>query len=280
MTGIVELLDVVDHGDGRYLGRPDSSAGERRVVEGSQILGQSVVAAMRRSPGRRPVSAWMAFVRTADPTDPLDFAIEPVTEGRTFTAIRAMVRQADRVCATGNLLLDVTAPDVIRHAVTASDVLGPDASRPSAFASDERDVRIVGDIDVGDPDAPTGPPELDAWVRFADVPADPALHTGLLAHFTGQLSIAAALRPHAGIGQDDAHRTLSTAVNAISLSVHAPVRADRWMIYRHRSTFAGDGMTHSECRVHDQAGALLASFTNDCMVRSAVVATADATRGL
>ncbi|MBX7068585.1 MAG: thioesterase family protein [Microthrixaceae bacterium] len=280
MTGIVELLDVVDHGDGRYLGRPDSSAGERRVVEGSQILGQSVVAAMRRSPGRRPVSAWMAFVRTADPTDPLDFAIEPVTEGRTFTAIRAMVRQADRVCATGNLLLDVTAPDVIRHAVTASDVLGPDASRPSAFASDERDVRIVGDIDVGDPDAPTGPPELDAWVRFADVPADPALHTGLLAHFTGQLSIAAALRPHAGIGQDDAHRALSTAVNTISLSVHAPVRADRWMLYRHRSTFAGDGMTHSECRVHDEAGALLASFTNDCMVRSAVVATADATRGL
>ena len=280
MTGIVELLDVVDHGDGRYLGRPDSSAGERRVVEGSQILGQAVVAAMRRSPGRRPVSAWMAFVRTADPTDPLDFAIEPVTEGRTFTAIRAMVRQADRVCATGNLLLDVTAPDVIRHAVTASDVLGPDASRPSAFASDERDVRIVGDIDVGDPDAPTGPPELDAWVRFADVPADPALHTGLLAHFTGQLSIAAALRPHAGIGQDDAHRALSTAVNTISLSVHAPVRADRWMLYRHRSTFAGDGMTHSECRVHDEAGALLASFTNDCMVRSAVVATADATRGL
>lgn len=280
MTGIVELLDVVDHGDGRYLGRADSSAGERRVVEGSQILGQSVVAAMRRSPGRRPVSAWMAFVRTADPTDPLDFAIEPVTEGRTFTAIRAMVRQADRVCATGNLLLDVTAPDVIRHAVTASDVLGPDASRPSAFASDERDVRIVGDIDVGDPDAPTGPPELDAWVRFADVPADPALHTGLLAHFTGQLSIAAALRPHAGIGQDDAHRALSTAVNTISLSVHAPVRADRWMLYRHRSTFAGDGMTHSECRVHDEAGALLASFTNDCMVRSAVVATADATRGL
>ena len=85
---------------------------------------------------------------------------------------------------------------------------------------------------------------------------------------------------YAGIGQDDAHRALSTAVNTISLSVHAPVRADRWMLYRHRSTFAGDGMTHSECRVHDEAGALLASFTNDCMVRSAVVATADATRGL
>jgi hypothetical protein len=39
------------------------------------------------------------------------------------------------------------------------------------------------------------------------------------------------------------------------------------MLYRHRSTFAGDGMTHSECRVHDLAGGLLASFTVDAMVR-------------
>jgi acyl-CoA thioesterase II len=81
------------------------------------------------------------------------------------------------------------------------------------------------------------------------------------------MSIAAALRPHEGIGQDAAHRTLSTAINAIALSVHGDVRADRWMLYRHLSTFAGDGMTHSECRVHDEAGGLLASFSVDAMVR-------------
>ena len=113
-----------------------------------------------------------------------------------------------------------------------------------------------------------GPPVLDAWVRVREVPDDPAIHAGLLAQFTGHLSIAAALRPHAGIGQDQAHRTLSTAINAISLSVHAPVRADRWLRYHHRSTFAGDGMTHAECRVHDQDGALVASFTVDAMVRA------------
>ncbi len=99
-------------------------------------------------------------------------------------------------------------------------------------------------------------------------PHDPCLHAGLLAQFTGHLSIAAALRPHAGIGQDQAHVTLSTAINAISISIHTEVRADRWMLYRHHSTFAGDGMTHSECRVHDEDGALIASFTVDAMVRA------------
>ena len=39
------------------------------------------------------------------------------------------------------------------------------------------------------------------------------------------------------------------------------------MLYHHESTFAGDGMTHAECRVHDEDGALLASFTVDAMVR-------------
>ena len=73
--------------------------------------------------------------------------------------------------------------------------------------------------------------------------------------------------PHAGIGQDQAHRTLSTAINAISLSIHREVRADRWMLYHHRSTFAGDGMTHAECRVYDEDGDVLASFTVDAMVR-------------
>jgi acyl-CoA thioesterase-2 len=52
-------------------------------------------------------------------------------------------------------------------------------------------------------------------------------------------------------------------INAINLSLHREVRADHWMLYHHLSTFAGDGMTHSECRVHDEAGELIASFTVD-----------------
>ncbi|MDQ2677397.1 MAG: thioesterase family protein, partial [Actinomycetota bacterium] len=132
----------------------------------------------------------------------------------------------------------------------------------------------------GDPDAPVGPPRIDAWVRVPDAPDDPAVGAALLAHFCGSMSIAAALRPHPGHGQDDAHRSLSTAVNAISLSMHAPVHADRWMLYQHESTFAGDGITHSECRVHDESGELLASFSVDAMVRAAGERTVDAARAL
>ena len=264
---LIDILDVRPQGDGTLESVVPCYDWRRPVVEGSQILGQSIVAASRHAPGRRAVSASMVFPRAADARSPYRITVDEVTGGRTFTAVRTEASQGGPTCGFGTVLLDVTAPDVIRHADPPPEVAGPYESTPYDMSVTGRDLRIVDDAYTGDPDAPVGPPVLDAWVRFRTVPADPALHAGLLAQFTGHLSIAAALRPHAGIGQDQAHRTLSTAINAISLSIHRDVRADRWMRYHHRSTFAGDGMTHSECRVYDEGGTVLASFTVDAMVR-------------
>jgi acyl-CoA thioesterase-2 len=57
-------------------------------------------------------------------------------------------------------------------------------------------------------------------------------------------------------------------INAIQISMHREIHADRWMLYHHHSTFAGDGMTHAEARVHSEDGALLASFSVEAMVRA------------
>jgi acyl-CoA thioesterase II len=266
---LIEILNVRPDGDRSYVSvtRDGAEAHHRGVVEGSQMLAQAIVAAGRHAPGRRVVTASMVFMRPANTTDPLRIQLDELSAGRSFSTLAPHVRQADKLCASGIMLLDATAPDVIRHAAAAPDTKGPDASESFDMAVTGRDVRFVDGAYTGDPNAPVGPPVIDAWVRFREVPADPHLHAALLAQFTGHVSIAAALRPHPGIGQNQAHRTLSTAINAISLSFHADVRADRWMLYRHHSTFAGDGMTHSECRVHDEQGALLASFTVDGMVR-------------
>jgi acyl-CoA thioesterase II len=266
-SDLIDLLEVRPDGDQGYVSvaRGDEP---RPVVEGSQMLGQAVVAAGRHSGGRRIVSAQMVFVRAADSRVPMRFELTELSAGRTFTTLAVDVRQGEWSCAAGVLLLDETVPDVIRHAVAPPPVAGPYESETVDMSVTGRDVRVVDGAYTSDPDAPVGPPNLDAWVRFRDVPSDPMVHAGLLAQFTGHLSIAAALRPHPGIGQIEAHRTLSMAINAIAISFHGDVRADRWMLYHHQSTFAGDGMTHAECRVHDEEGALLASFTVDAMVRN------------
>ena len=74
--------------------------------------------------------------------------------------------------------------------------------------------------------------------------------------------------PHPASGRTRPIARCRRRINAIAISLHGAVRADRWMLYHHLSTFAGDGMTHAECRVHDEEGTLLASFTVDAMVRA------------
>lgn len=266
---LIDMLSVRADADGSYLSatRANSESPHRDVAEGSQLLAQAIVAAGRRAPGRRVVSASMVFMRAANTREPLRIELDELSDGRNFTALAPHIRQAGKLCASGIMLLDATAPDVIRHETPFPDTSGPYASQYFDMSMTGRDLRFVDGAYTGDPDAPLGPPVLDAWVRFRRVPDDRHLHAALLAHFTGACSIAAALRPHAGIGQNQAHRTLSTAINAINISFHADIHADRWMLYRHHSTFAGDGMTHSECRVYDIEGALLASFTVEAMVR-------------
>ncbi len=277
---LVDLLDVRRGEDGSYTGGARGSH-YRSVVEASQLLGQAIVAAGRHAPGRRVVSASMVFSRAGDAARPVPITLEELSHGRTFTTLAVQAAQDGRTCAHGLMLLDSTAPDLIRHAVSAPAVDGPYDAVPYDMMVTGRDLRFVDAAYTGDPDAPVGPPVIDAWVRYRDLPDDPVLHTAVMAQFTGHVSIAAALRPHAGIGQRDAHRTISTGINAISLSVHSEVRADQWLLYHHHSTFAGDGMVHSECRVHTQSGALVASFTVDAMVRGmATHAPTDARKAL
>jgi len=266
-THLVDVMDVRPTDEGLSFLSVARSDERRPVVEGSQMLGQAIVAASRHAAGRRVVSASMILLRAADARQPLQFELEELSSGRTFAALSVRVLQGERLCAAGTLLLDTPSEDVVRHAVEAPDVPGPFDCPPYDMGVTGRDIRVVDGSYSNDPDEPSGPPTVDAWVRFRQVPDDPALHAGLLAQFTGHMSIAAALRPHQGVSQDQAHRTLSMAINSINLSLYGPVRVDDWLLYHHYSTFAGAGTTHAENRVYDLSGTLVASFTVDAMVR-------------
>ncbi len=142
------MLDVRREGDLHFASVAHTD-GRRPVVEGSQMLGQAIVAASRHSPGRRIVSASMLFLRGADAARPLHFMLpEVLTSGRTFTALGVQVHQAGRCCAAGTILLDATAADVISHAVEAPGVSGP-------YQCEPYDMGLTGRVHQGGRRRPT-----------------------------------------------------------------------------------------------------------------------------
>src|SRR5262249_6852404 len=93
------------------------------------------------------------------------------------------------------------------------------------------------------------------------------LAKALLAYFTGHLGISTTMRAHSGIGTAQAHLTVSTAPMTVSVSFHEPVSWDGWLLYTHESTQVGAGMSYVRGTVHTEQGELVASFTQEGLIR-------------
>jgi acyl-CoA thioesterase II len=282
LKNLIEIFDVTHvpgdeaaaGGAARFTG--DSDGGERDVVDGSQMLAQSIVAAGKALPGRTARSAHALFVGAARPGRPLEFTVTPVRAGRSFASAVVTVAQGDRTCVTATVLLDSPQPDVIRHdrpagqpsgCSSGAPSAGPGAANPVRMPLPGRELRVEDVRDLGAP-GEVGPPVVDAWLRYDIVPGRDDLRRALLSHFTGHLSISATFRAHEGIGTSQAHHTVSTAPMGIGISFHDPVGWDGWLRYHHESTFAGAGMAYVRGQLLTEDGRLLASFTQDAMIRA------------
>jgi acyl-CoA thioesterase-2 len=265
---LLAIFDVRSDGPTGTRFTGDSDGGGRNVVDGSQILAQSLVAAGKALPGRTVRSAHALFVAAARPAKVLEFTVTPVRAGRSFASATVTVSQGDRTCVTATVLLDHPQPDLIRHdRCTGPAAAGPEAAHPAAMRLPGRQLRIEDVRDHNSPDE-TGPPVLDAWLHYDTVPARDDLRRALLAHFTGHLSISTTFRAHQGIGTAQAHHTVSTAVMGIGITFHDPVEWDGWLRYHHESSYAGAGMSYVRGQVLTSGGRLIASFTQDAMIRA------------
>jgi len=256
--------------DGRYAITNTGNADQRDVVFGGQFLAQAIVTSTLRHPAKRVRSIQSIFARPGriDAATVLD--VESIHDGRTFASDTVTAWQGDRLCARFLVLLDVEEPDVIRHDVPAPAVDGPAETPPAdegLLVYPGTELRIVDGVDLWSVDAPTGPAETFLWAKAPALPDDPSVHQAVLAWATDGFLIATALRPHAGIGQDDAHRGLSTGVVGHTIVFHEPFRADEWLLLAHRSPYAGGGRTFGAADVFTEDGRFVASYAQTNMVR-------------
>ena len=267
----LSLLWLELAGGGRHRVRNEGDPAVRDVVFGGQLLGQMIMAASASHPGKEVRTIHTVFARAARVSAATELALEPIHDGRSFASANVTAWQGERLCARALVLLDAPDPDLLRHAAPMPQVSGPDASTdtgPSPLVFPGAELRIVGGVDTWSPDAPVGPAELFAWIRYRGAPDDVASNQAILAWGTDGFLIGTALRPHAGIGQDDAHETLSTGVVGHTLTFHEPFSVRDWLLIAHESPHAGAGRSHGRAQVFTRAGRLVASFVQDNMIRA------------
>jgi acyl-CoA thioesterase-2 len=240
------------------------------VIFGGQLMAQAIVAALAGQDGKRVKTLHTVFARGGRPDAPVEIAVERMHSGRAFASSTVTIGQGDRLCARSLVLLSADEPDFIRHADSLPTafpaVPGPDDGAAGDDRTDDWQVRIAGDVDINDPEA-VGPPDLDVWTRFRGAPDDAAVDQALLAYATDGFLIATAMRPHAGVGQAQAHVTVTTGVVSHTLTFHEPAPAGEWLLLSHHSPYAGRGRSYGTAHVYRPDGTLVASYVQDAMIR-------------
>jgi acyl-CoA thioesterase II len=270
------LLQLDPIGDHHYEGKPENAGDVRNVVFGGQILAQMIVAAhldrnAERDDAKEVKSIHAIFARAGDYTAPIEYEVERMHDGRSLGSDTVTFAQNGKIMSRGLLLWSTDEPDLIRHTETVQmpDVPAPEDVRPdsSGLVFPGAEARIVDDINVWSASQPVGPARQNIWTRYSTNYA-PVVNQAILAWATDGWLIGTAMLPHEGISQDQAHRTISTGVVSHTLNFHDRYDADEWLLLANESIWAGRGRTHGRCNIWTRDGRLVATYTQDNLVRA------------
>jgi len=262
---LFDAFTLEEIGPGRY--RANNASSGPGPIFGGQMIGQAVVAASAGHEGKTVSNVQTVFARNGSSEHPIELTVTPIHAGRSYASSSVSVTQGERELVRSLVLLAADEPDFIAHADPMPEVGTPDDARASASHNPNWEIRFAGGVDLDDP-AYVGPPDTAIWTRFPDAPTgDAVLDQALLAYASEGFLIGTAMVAHDGVGQSQAHRTLSTAVITHSLTYHAPAPAGEWLLLDQHSTYAGRGKLWGHGNVYTAEGVLVASFAQDAMLK-------------
>jgi len=256
---------------------------DRQRVFGGQVAAQALIAAGRTVDRGLVHSLHAYFLRPGDPRIPIIFDVDRIRDGRSFTTRRVVAIQHGR--AIFNLSASFHVPEEgPEHQYAMPDAPDPETlptmrehlepyvdQFSNAFVDWIRRERPIDTRSLElprwlNPVPSAREPEQLVWFRAnGTLPDDALLHSCIVAYASDLTLLDTAVMAHANSWDDD--RFMIASLDH-AMWFHRPLHADQWLLYHHHSTFAGAGMTHSECRVYEEGGALVASFSVDAMVRA------------
>lgn len=249
-------------------------------VYGGQVMGQSLAAAYRMVPEDRSVhSLHCNFLGAGDTRIPIDYHVETLRDGASFSSRRVTARQGDRIIfhCTASFHVDEpgfahSRPAPLTHtpedALQLADVIeaGSDAEVADRWRREWRglETRYIRDDPPQDLVGKV-PAVQRLWIKTrGELPADPRLHTCALAYLSDLGLLGTTLAPY-GYVMWPAEVPRASLDHVIWF--HRPVRADGWMLFDQSSGWAGGARGLATGTIFDEAGELLATTAQEGLIR-------------
>lgn len=264
----VRLSEVVP---GSYEGPNVVLPGYERLF-GGQLLAQALAAGLATDDsGKVPRSLHLVFTAEGRPDAPVLWSVGRVHSGATFATRTVSATQADRLLASGVVSLHRLGDAGPDHGIRPPQVEEPatleDVPQLGAMALE---VRSAGNVPLDG--VAVGPPELAVWMRLPGgyelAPGDAGAHEEILAYSSDLTMMAAALRPHEGLGFGTSS-LIGSAVTSHTISFHRPVSVADWLLFAQSSPVAAGGRAFVRGDWFTRAGELVASCAQEVFLKVA-----------
>lgn len=275
---LVELLDLSPIGDDHFQG--DSEDLGFPNVFGGQVLGQALMAASRTVEGRLCHSLHAYFLRPGNQSLPIDYEVQRVRDGGSFSVRRVIARQDGKEILTGSMSFQVAeegfehqltmpeapAPETLRSEQEWGELLAPqvpEKMRPILTRDRPIEIRPVNPVNPLKPEK--RPPHKQSWFRAqGHLPDDPVLHRCLLTYASDFQFLGTSLNPH---GLTFMSKNLQVASLDHAIWFHRDFRMDEWLLYDKDSPSASAGRGFNRGNFFNQDGVLVASTTQEALIR-------------
>lgn len=271
-------LDEVRGLEQMFAGTVVPNPGKR--VFGGQVLAQSIMAAnLTLADDRRIHSMHGYFLRAGDALEPIEFGVENLHDGRSFSARRVHAYQNGRVLLSMMASFQDWAVGVDHQDPMPADLPDPESlpstadllgsiDHPSAkFSSSQRpfDIRHITEPIY----LPAEGRELTAdnavWMKtFSGLEGSDAVHRAALAYASDYTLLEPILRRH-GLNWTSPGMSIASLDHAMWF--HRPVRVDDWLLYTQHSPSASSARGLGMGRIYNRAGELVASVGQEGMIR-------------
>ena len=275
---LIALLRLEDLGNDGYRGQSQDPGWGR--VYGGQVLGQAVIAAGATVTGRRLHSLHAYFVRAGDTDLPIEYQVERVRDGGSFSVRRVVASQAGKPIFNLSSSFQIEE-NGYEHQSAMPDVPGPDGIPSEADRAREHADKLPPDVlkratsdrpvemRVVNPDDHFFGTKLEAkryqWLRAAGpVPDEPIVHQCLLAYASDWGLLSTSLRPH---GLSILSRKIQSASLDHAMWFHRDFRIDDWLLYVTDSPSASGARGFTRGEVFDRQGRLVASTAQEGLIR-------------